>query len=122
MNQEYQFIQKFFNPTYPEKIILDKSHTRVIHGAHALPLYYHKGFRSAWYFLEKGQRLNKPGDTNPFSQAFVIISGEGLAKIGDETFPVMGNETYMIPPLTEHMLWADNEPITLIYLAWGEGA
>lgn len=122
MNQVYHFIQKFFNPTNPVKIDLDKSHARMIHGAWALPMFYHSGFRSAWYMVEKGQRINNPGDTNPYAQAFVIISGNGYAQIGDCEIPIHGGEAYLIPPETEHMLWTDEDPVVIIYLAWGEGA
>jgi hypothetical protein len=62
----FTFIQHFFNRSVPEKILLGEEHSRVVHGGHAIPLYYHPGMRSAWYLLKKGERLNEPGDTNPF--------------------------------------------------------
>jgi mannose-6-phosphate isomerase-like protein (cupin superfamily) len=60
------------------------------------------GFRSAWYRVNPGERLNEPGDTNPFPQAFIFIKGTGVAKIGDETVPVKADEAYSIPraPIT----------------------
>ena len=73
--------------------------------------------------VKRGQRLNEPGDTNPFPQAFVIISGAGFAKIGPDTVRVRANEAYYIPPLSDHVLWTlDDEPVVLIWMAWGEGA
>lgn len=117
------FVQRFFNPTLPEKVTLDKSSARFVHGGWAIPMFYHSGFRSGWYQLDKGQRLNEPGDTNPFQQAFIIISGNGYAKIGDNSVDVTAGEAYYIPPQTEHILWnEDPEPLCLIYLAWGEKA
>jgi mannose-6-phosphate isomerase-like protein (cupin superfamily) len=117
------FTQDFFNRTWPERIQLGEEHSRVVHGAHAIPLYYGQGFRSAWYMVKKGQRLNEPGDTNPFPQAFVIISGDGMAKIGDSTIKVSAGESYYIPPGSDHVLWTESEDgITLIWLGWGEGA
>jgi mannose-6-phosphate isomerase-like protein (cupin superfamily) len=123
MNQTYIFIQNFFNPTFPEKIVMNKSHARMVHGAWAIPLFYHTGFRSAWYQVEKGQKLNKPGETNLFPQAFIILSGTGLLKLDDIETQVKPGEAYYIPPGSEHILWPDNStPINLLYLAWGDKA
>jgi len=119
----FSFIQHFFNRSMPERVLLREEHSRMVHGGHAIPLYYHPGFRSAWYLLKKGERLNEPGDTNPFHQAFVFISGEGFAKIGDETITVKAGESYYIPPGSDHVVWTESEePLVLIFLAWGEGA
>jgi len=41
------FVQRFFNPTYPEKVVLDKSLARLVHGGWKNPMFYHSGFRSA---------------------------------------------------------------------------
>lgn len=117
------FVQHFFQPSKPERILLGEEYSRFVHGAHVVPLYYAPGLRSAWYMVKKGQRLNEPGDTNPFPQAFIIISGMGFAKIGDTTIQVKANESYYIPPNSDHVLWTESdEPIVLIWIAWGEGA
>lgn len=119
----FSFLQHFFNRTTPERINLGEQHSRMIHGGHAIPLYYYHGFRSAWYMLKKGERLNEAGDTNPFPQAFIFISGEGFATIGDETVQVSAGESYYIPPGSDHIVWTESEdPLVLIWLAWGEGA
>jgi len=123
MQQLLSFVQRFFNPTHPEKINLDKTSARLVHGGWAIPLFYHSGFRSAWYQLDKGQKINEPGDVNPFQQAFVIYSGHGYAKIGENSLEVHAGEAYYIPPQSDHILWnEDPEPLQLIYLAWGEKA
>ncbi len=117
------FVQSFFNRSTPERILLGEERARKVHGAHAIPLFYHPGFRSAWYLVKKGERLNEPGDTNPFPQAFIFISGEGFAKIGEETVPVRAGEAYYIPPGSDHVVWTESDqPLELIFLAWGEGA
>jgi len=117
------FLQHFFAATRPERILLSEDHSRVVHGAHAVALYYGQGFRSAWYKVKQGQHLNEPGDTNPFPQAFVIISGRGYAKIGGAEVEVGPGESYYIPPDSDHVLWpAPGESLELIWLAWGEGA
>lgn len=119
----YTFIQHFFNPTEPERILLGEEYSRVVHGGHVIPLYYHPGLRSGWYLLKKGERLNEPGDTNPFPQAFIFIQGEGFAKIGDKTIRVKAGESYFIPPGSDHVVWTESKkPLILIWLAWGEGA
>jgi len=123
MDKMYGFIQQFFNPTIPETITLDKSHSRQVHGAHAIPMFYHTGFRSGWYQIDKGEKLNNEGDINPFSQAFVIIQGHGYAKIREITQEVGAGKAYFIPPDSDHVLWNEEEtPLQLIYLAWGEKA
>jgi len=119
----YTFLQHFFNPALPERILLGEEYSRMVHGGHVVALYYHPGFRSAWYLLKKGERLNEPKDTNPFPQAFIFIEGEGFAKIGDKTVKVKAGESYYIPPDSDHVVWTESDkPLILIYLAWGEGA
>jgi mannose-6-phosphate isomerase-like protein (cupin superfamily) len=117
------FIQHFFNPSNPERNILKEEHSRVVHGGHAIPLYYYPGFRSAWYMLRRGESLNNPGDTNPFPQAFILVEGRGLATIGDKTVDVAAGQSYYIPPDSDHVVKNESDdPLTLIWLAWGEGA
>lgn len=73
--------------------------------------------------VKPGERLNEPGDRNPFPQAFVFIAGEGWTTIGDQTVRVRAGEAYYVPPNAEHIVWTErDEPLVLIYLAWGEGA
>lgn len=122
-SQLIDFAQRFFNPTSPQRVRLGEDHTRPIHGGHAVAMFYGTGFRSAWYLLQPGERLNAPGDTDPFAQAFVFLSGRGRARIGDQSLNVQANEAYYVPPGAQHIVWNDKEqPLTLLYLAWGEGA
>lgn len=117
------FLQHFFARERPERILLGEAHSRVVHGAHAIPLYYASGFRSAWYLVKDGQRLNEPGDTNPYPQAFVVMSGSGRAKIGDAEVQVRSGQSYYVPPDSDHVLWpAPGESLEVIWFAWGEGA
>jgi mannose-6-phosphate isomerase-like protein (cupin superfamily) len=116
------FCQRFFNRFDPEKIVLGAEHSRVVHGGNVVSLFYDSGFRSAWYSLNKAQQLNEAGDTNPFPQAFIIISGEGQATIGSQDLLVQEKEAYYIPPGSVHTLRNEKEdPIELIWLAWGQG-
>jgi len=119
----YTFLYHFFNRTDPEKILLGEEYSRMLHGAHVVALYYHPGFRSAWYMLKKGEKLNGPGDTNPYPQAFIFIEGEGYAKIGEHTAKVKAGESYYIAPNSDHVVWTNGKkPLILIWLAWGEGS
>ncbi len=81
MARMLRFIQGFFNPParadHPGQSPCPAGPWGPCH-----PLFYVTGFRSAWYRVEKGQQLNKAGNTNPFPQGFVFIDGNGYAKIG----------------------------------------
>jgi mannose-6-phosphate isomerase-like protein (cupin superfamily) len=121
--QLFTFMQSFFNRSIPERVPLSENHARMVHGGHAIPLYYYPGFRSAWYLIKKGERLNELGDISPFPQAFIFISGKGFAKIGEKTMRVRAGEAYYIPPGSDHVVWTEGDnSLELIYLAWGEGA
>ena len=121
--QAITFIQRFFWHSDPECILLGEAHARMVHGAHAIPLFYHPGFRSAWYLVKKGERLNEPGDVNPFPQGFVFVSGQGIAEIGGKRVAIKAGEAYYIPPGISHVVWTDSDtPLSLLWLAWGDGA
>lgn len=123
LEQLYSFLMHFFNPSKPEKILLGEKHSRLVHGAHAIPLFYRPGFRSGWYFVKKRLKMNEPGDTNPFPQGVVVMQGKGYAKIGEDTISIKQNEAYFIPPNSDHVFWTEEEePLILIWLAWGKGA
>ncbi len=127
MNDVLFFIQRFFNSSPHDKVILKKENSRIVHGSNAIPLFYQQnddiGVRSAWYLIEKGNRVNNPGDTNPFPQYFIITKGRGFAKIGNDTLEIKANESYYIAPGLEHIFWNESDiPIELIFLAWGKGA
>jgi mannose-6-phosphate isomerase-like protein (cupin superfamily) len=118
-----RFAQRFFNPLPGERIRIEESASRVVHGGHVVALFADVGFRSAWYLLRPGDRLNGPGDTNPFPQAFVIVSGSGTAQIGDVAHRLQANEAYYVPPGTQHTVRpSPDEELTLVWMAWGEGA
>lgn len=127
MNDILFFVQRFFNTSIHDKVILKEEYSRIVHGAHAIPLFYQKnddiGVRSAWYLINKGQKINEPGDTNPFPQYFIVKKGQGYAKIGNDTLKIKENESYYVAPGLDHVFWNEmEEPIELIFLAWGKGA
>lgn len=116
------FTQRFFNQFDPERILIGEQYARSVHGGIAVALYYQPGFRSAWYKIRKGQQLNSPGDTNPFPQAFIFISGKGSATIGNRTIDVCAGQSYFIPPNEDHIVWTeDDDGLEMLWLAWGKG-
>ena len=118
-----QFAQRFFNPLPNERIRIGENVSRVVHGGHVVALYADEGFRSAWYLLKPGQRLNEPGDTNPFPQAFVVLSGSGTARLNGQQVTLEADNAYYIPPGTEHTVEPlASSSLTLIWMAWGAGA
>ena len=118
-----QVAMHFFNPTLPGRVALGSDHARVVHGASVVGLFYREGLRSGWYRVDDGQRLNAPGDTNPFPQTFVVVAGSGRAKIGEEMVPVQAGNAYFIPPNSDHVVWPDEGGfVELVWIAWGEGA
>lgn len=121
------FSQRFFNTSPFDKIILREENSRVIHGGHAIPIFYQKtdeiGVRSAWYQINKGEQVNEAGDTNPFPQYFIITRGNGFVKIGKDTVAVKANEAYFVAPGNDHVFWNESdEPLEMIFLAYGKGA
>lgn len=122
-NKVYFTISNFFNSHPHNKVLLGRDHSRNVHGGNVVALYYSVGFRSAYYNLEIGQTLNESGEKDPFNQSFVIISGEGFAKIGSDTLKLAANEAYYIKPNIEHKVWTDSEQgLSLVWNAWGNEA
>lgn len=115
------FIQRFFNRFEPETITMKENNSRVVHGGHAVALYYDKGFRSSWFLVKKGDQLNEPNDTNNFPQAFIVTSGEGFLDMGKGKMLVEEGKSYFIPPESQHVITTKGQ-MTLIWLAWGENA
>jgi mannose-6-phosphate isomerase-like protein (cupin superfamily) len=116
----YYTVTNFFNAHPHNKVLLGREHSRNVHGGNVVALYYSVGFRSAYYNMQPGETLNESGEKDPFNQSFVIISGKGFAKIGNDTLSIAANEAYYIKPNIEHKVWTDsNEGISLVWNAWG---
>jgi hypothetical protein len=123
LNRLYFLGQRFFNVHACDKILLTQDNARIVHGAHAIPIFYRRsngvGVRSAWYQLSKGQRSGRPGEVNPFPQVVIVISGRGMATIGNDTFILKPGEAYYIAPFLDHYFWnEEEEPAQVIWLAW----
>jgi mannose-6-phosphate isomerase-like protein (cupin superfamily) len=122
-DKAYFTLINFFNHHPHNKTKLGREYSRTVHGANVVGLYYSVGFRSAWYHILPGQTLNEDGEKDPFKQSFIITSGTGFAKLGNDTIEIKANEAYYIKPYIEHKVWTDNkEGISIIWHAWGEEA
>jgi mannose-6-phosphate isomerase-like protein (cupin superfamily) len=119
----FHFLSHFWNRTSPERIPVGRDHARSLHGAQMVGLYYHPGFRSAWYSIRGDEVLNGEGDTTAYPQAFVIVSGRARVRYGQRWIDVEAGETIYVPPGTLHAIRSrDGGEVTIVWMAWGEGA
>ncbi len=54
-------------------------------------------------------------------EGFYVIEGAGMAKIGDEIFPIEKGDSFIVPAGVEHILKKDKNSQTLKVL-WAHGA
>ncbi len=115
----------FWTRGQPERIPIGGGHTRTVHGAQAVVLYYQPGLRSAWVQLRPGQHANAdPSErSNPFPSLFIALRGRAKANIGGREIDLDPSEAIFIPPGTPHDFWNPyDEPAEGILLMFGEGA
>jgi mannose-6-phosphate isomerase-like protein (cupin superfamily) len=117
------FLSHFFNYSCPEVTYWRPECSRVVHGARAIPLFYAPGFRSAWYQVRRGERVNRRGEKDPFPQGIVIIRGRGFVQIDNVKMEVSLGTALYIPPGSGHTVWTEaDEPLEFIWTAWGPEA
>lgn len=116
----------FWTRGFPEIVEFgDESRTRVAHGANVTVLYYQKGFRSAWYQIQKGQHINAEleDQTNPFPTLVIFTNGEAESKIGGKYLTIKAGQSVLIPAGVTHEFWNNSKtPAEFIILMFGEGA
>jgi mannose-6-phosphate isomerase-like protein (cupin superfamily) len=119
----FHFIAHFWNRGEPEIISMSGDHSRVLAGANIVGLFYHPGFRSAWYSVSGEESLNKEGDASPYPQAYVVVRGQARVRYGHRWVEVAEGEAIYIPPGTIHAVRSrDSAAVEVLWLAWGEGA
>jgi hypothetical protein len=119
----FHFLNHFFQRDDPERIAFGREHSRPLSGAAIVGLYYHPGFRSAWYAVRGKESLNGAGDSSPYPQAYVILRGRAQVEIDRRSVEVPAGETIYIPPAAKHAVKSlDGGEVELLWLAWGEGA
>ncbi len=115
----------FFLRGQPEIIPFNRNVSRMIHGAHAVLLYYYPSFRSVWYQIDPGQHVNKEerDQTNPFPSLFIFLEGRGMARIGGVEIEVVGGTSMLVQPGVTHEFWNPFDgPLSLVLMMFGEGA
>jgi mannose-6-phosphate isomerase-like protein (cupin superfamily) len=119
------FTFHFWTRGFPETVGFDKQHSREVHGANMVVLYYQKGLRSAWAQIDRGQHVNAdPEDQkNPFPTMVIGIKGKAVAKIGGKEVILHAGQMSFIPPGVSHEAWNPyEEPAEIILIMFGEGA
>lgn len=120
------FTFHFWTRGFPETVRFgDEKYTRVVHGANVTGFYYQKGFRSAWYQIEKGQHINRKEEdrVNPFPTLAIFTAGEAEAEIGGKYMKLEKGTSVLIPAGVTHQFWnRREEPAEFIILMFGEGA
>jgi len=119
----FHFLTHFFNRGDPERVTTSRAAARDLHGAAMVGLFYHPGFRSAWYSIRGDEVLNGEGDTTTYPQAFVFVQGKARMRYGHRWIEVEAGETIYVPPGTLHAIASrDGGEVEIVWLAWGEGA
>ena len=114
----------FWTRELPERIRLEESASRVVHGANAVAVFYDPELHSAWYHVKKGQHVNAdPKDqTNDHPSLFIFTNGHGQARIDGVEQTVRANEVLHVPRGVAHEFWNPHDtPLEFIILMWGFG-
>lgn len=116
----------FFATGAPETVAFGFDHARVVHGGHAVPLYYKEGLRVAWYGLKPGMHVNRdPGDqTNPFDSILSVTAGALRGRFDGHERVLRKGESVFIPAGMAHEFWIgkDGEDAEVILIMTGDGA
>jgi quercetin dioxygenase-like cupin family protein len=113
------FMDHFFNWRQPETFELGLEHTRPAHGGNVIPLHYGRGFRSGWYAVKKGEKINAEGAKSPFPQLLIMLKGKAYVEINGKVSKYQTAQCLFIPPNSTHIIWnEDEEPALAIWMAW----
>lgn len=115
---------RFFTKGAPEVVRFGFGHGREVHGGHAVPLYYGKGLRTAWYGLEPGMHVNRdPSDqSNEFDSIFVVLAGEVHARFDGKVRLRTGGDSVFVPAGMKHEFWVEQGRGEFLVVMTGEGA
>ena len=108
----------FFIPGRVKIRKLNKEYAGSAHGAKPIPIAYWDGLRYSWYHVPAGAVLNKEGERDPYPQAFLILKGNGVLELEEESLLVESGKVYYIPPNGLHKLYSETD-IEMTWLAWG---
>lgn len=100
----------FWTRGFPERVRFgDLDATRRIHGSNATLFYYQEGFRSGYFNIQPGDRVNEDeaSKSNPFPTLLIVTKGPVAARIGGEACVIQAGETIFISPGVTHEFWLD---------------
>ncbi len=114
----------FFITGTPEVVYFGEEFSREVHGGKAVAFYYTSGLRSAWYKVKKGMIINKDFEKspNPFPSYFIVIRGEGKAKIGEKEIGLKEGMGFLVPAGVPHQFWVEAGEMEFIVIMFGKGA
>jgi len=116
----------FFAAGAPETVRFGFAHARLVHGGHAVPLYYKEGLRMAWYGLKAGMHVNlDPEDqSNPFDSILSVTGGSLRARFAGTKRTLTKGESVFIPAGMTHEFWieAGGEDAEVVLVMTGDGA
>jgi mannose-6-phosphate isomerase-like protein (cupin superfamily) len=107
----------FFIPGRVKVRKLSKEYAGSAHGAKPIPITYWQGLRYSWYHVPSGAVLNQEGEKDPYPQAFLILKGNGVLELEEESLKVETGNVYYIPPNGLHKLHSETD-IEMTWLAW----
>lgn len=109
----------------PEVVPFGPDRTVRTHGTNAGIFYYQPGFRSGWFNIEPGDRVNEDeaSRTNPFPSMMIMVDGEVTALIGEEETTFREGTMMLIPAGVSHRFVNDGDAAAFGFLfMFGEGA
>ena len=116
----------FFTVGAPETVRFGFDHARLVHGGHAVPLYYKEGLRVAWYGLKAGMHVNPdPKDqANPFDSLVSVTAGTLKARFAGTERTLRKGESAFVPAGMTHEFWIEEggEDAEVILIMTGDGA
>ncbi|XUU59734.1 cupin domain-containing protein [Erythrobacter sp. HA6-11] len=120
-----KLIGHFWSRGIPEVTNFGLAHARVVHGAPATALYYDKDFRSAVYEIPSGLgREQAPTMQVPFPRMIILIKGAAEGEMDGNPFTAKAGQMLFSPPNIPVTFWnaSDEEPMSFVWLMWGDGA
>jgi mannose-6-phosphate isomerase-like protein (cupin superfamily) len=96
-----------------DKSSASPAHSDTILASDFLPAHMRAPFEAAWGYLETGGTME--AHKHPTEEIYVVIEGQGLCTVGEETRPVSPGDVIEIPPEamhtmacpeSGHLLWA----------------
>ncbi len=100
-----------------DKATASGGHNNTILASDFLPKGVRAPFKGAWGYLENGGEME--AHAHPTMEIYVVISGQGEVRVGDEWRKVSSGDVIEIPPDAMHtMRCGQNGPLLWAALWW----